>query len=140
MPPISSTTRSLFSRTPSNVPRERVSTPVISGRMPVIGTNASARSPSSAANAEPTVPCPSRPILNVSGTQVLVGLAPHDDARVAPRAEDHRRSRDAVVVVRHRVAVGAGDGRDEHVAGPRIGQLDVAHQHIAGLAVLADDR
>ena len=45
------------------------------------------------------------------GHQVLVGLAPHDDPRVAVAAEDHRRARHAVVVVGQRVAVGAGRRR-----------------------------
>ena len=48
--------------------------------------------------------------------QVLVGLATHDQPRVAIPAEDHRRARNAVVVVGHRVAVGAGRRSDEHVA------------------------
>src|SRR5918992_703630 len=138
MPPISSTIRSEPSSSSSKLPRERVRTPLISGRSPVIGTIESARSASSSANALPTVPWPSRPTLYVAVTEVLVGLAPHDDAGVAARAEDHRRARNAVVVVGHRVPVGAGGGRDEHVPRPRVGQLDVAHQHVPGLAVLAD--
>ncbi len=40
----------------SKSPRERVSTPHTSGRRPVIRAIASARSSTSAANAEPTVP------------------------------------------------------------------------------------
>src|SRR3954449_11161224 len=140
MPPISSTIRSERARISSKSPRDRVSTPLTSGRQPVMWAIASARSASSASNAAPTVPWPSRPTLYVSAMQVLVGLAPDDDARVAARAEDHRRPRDAVVVVGHRVPVRAGDRGHEHVTGPRVGQADVAHQHVAGLAVLADDR
>src|SRR3954447_18197559 len=140
IPPISSTIRSEPERISSNEPRERVRTPDRTGRMPATGTMAPARSSSRRANAEPTVPWPSRPTLNVSGTQVLVGLAAHDAAGVAARAEDHRRPRDAVVVVGHRVPVGARDRRDNDVAGPRVGQVGVLDQHVAGLAVLADDR
>src|SRR6187200_2105182 len=136
IPPISSTIRSAPSRISSNEPRERVSTPDSTGRSPVTGTIASARSSSRCANADPTVPWPSRPTLNVSGTQVLEGLAAHDAARVAARAEDHRRPRNAVVVVGHRVPVGARDRCDDDVAGPRVGQVRVLDQHITGLAVL----
>ena len=56
MPPISSTIASEESRISSNDPRERVSTPAISGRRPAAAAIASARSASSAANADPTVP------------------------------------------------------------------------------------
>src|SRR3954447_7509070 len=132
--------RSEASRSASKSPRERVRTPASSGRSPVTGTIASARSESSRANAEPTVPWPSRPTLNVSATQVLVSLAPHDAARVAAGAEDHRRPRHAVVVVGHRVPVGAGDRGHDDVAGPRVGQVRVLDEHVAGLAVLADER
>src|SRR3954464_1761815 len=131
MPPISSTTRSLPWRMPAKSPRERVSTPVSSGLRPVTAATASARSASSVSNAAPTVPWPSSPTLNVSGIEVLVGLAPDDDAGVTAGAEDHRRPGDAVVVVGHRVPVGAGDRRHEHVAGPRVGESHVAHQHVA---------
>src|SRR3954451_15318418 len=137
MPPISSTIRSQFSSTSSKLPRERVSTPVISGRMPVIGTNASARSASSASNAAPTVPWPSRPTLYVSGIQVLVGLAADDEPPLAAGAAHDRGPRDAVVVVGHGVDVGAGHGGREHVAGPRVRKRGLADQHVAGLAVLA---
>src|SRR5215207_5752967 len=137
-PPITSTIRSEAARISSKSPRERVSTPASSGRSPVTGTIASARSSSSRANADPTVPWPSSPTLNVSGTQVLVGLAPHYAARVAARAEDHRRARHAVVVVGHRVSVGAGDRGHDDVAGPGVGQVRVLDQDVAGLAVLAD--
>src|SRR5437764_770840 len=58
----------------------------------------------------------------------------------AARAEDHRRSRDAVVVVRHRVAVRAGRGDHEHVAGARLVEVHVAYQDVARLAVLAGHR
>src|SRR3954447_1868737 len=137
MPPISSTISSEPSRISPKSPRERVSTPLISGLSPVIASTASARSPSSAANAPPTVPWPSSPTLNVSAIQVLEGLAAHDDPRVAARAEHHGGARDAVVVVGHGVHVGAGHRHGEHVAGARPGQARLADQHVAGLAVLA---
>ena len=48
------------------------------------------------------------PSVDIAAHQVVVGLAAHDQARIAVLAEDHRRARHAVVVVGHRVAVGAG--------------------------------
>src|SRR4051812_15488779 len=139
-PPISSTTRSEPARTSSKRPRERVSTPLISGLRPVMFATASARSSSSRANAAPTVPWPSRPTLYVSAMQVLEALAAHDQPRAAVFAEHDRGARDAVVVVGHRVHVGAGDRGHEHVARLGLGQARLADQHVAGLAVLADDR
>src|SRR3954470_6259798 len=100
---------------------------------------ASARSTSSASNAAPTVPWPSRPTLYVSGIQVLVGLAADDEPPLAAGAEHDRGARDAVVVVGHGVHVGAGHGGREHVAGPRVRKRGLADQHVAGLAVLAHD-
>src|SRR3954468_14922500 len=138
MPPINSTIRSESARISSKSPRERVSTPLISGLKPVMWAIASARSASSASNAAPTVPWPSRPTLYVSGIQVLVGLAADDDPRVATGAEHHRRARDAVVVVGHGVHVGARHRGREHVARARVGQRRLADQHVAGLAVLSD--
>src|SRR3954469_6763968 len=103
----------------SKSPRERVKTPDSSGRKPVENSIESARSSSSVWNALPTVPWPRSPTLNdVTSRQVLVGLAPHDHARIAVAAEDDRRARDRVVVVRHRVAVRAGRRNDEDVAHP----------------------
>src|SRR3954463_9233507 len=136
-PPISSTIRSEPARISSKSPRERVSTPLISGLKPVMWAIASARSASSVSNAAPTVPWPSRPTLYVSGIQVLVGLAADDDPRVATGAEHHRRARDAVVVVGHGVHVGAGDRGRQHVAGARVRKRRLADQDVAGLAVLA---
>src|SRR3954471_12887829 len=127
MPPMSSTIRSLPWRISSKSPRERVSTPAISGRRPGVAATASARSFRRASNAAPTVPWPSRPTLNVSAMELLVGLAADDGARGAVLAEDHRRARLAVVGVGHGVAVGAGGGRDDDVAGARVGQPRVAH-------------
>src|SRR5436190_20050510 len=109
----------------SKSPRERVSTPEISGLCPVAASTWPARSSSSSWNADPTVPWPSSPTLNVTVGQVLVGLAPDHHARVAARAEDHRGPRHAVVVARHRVAVRAGGRNDEHVAGARVVEQDV---------------
>src|SRR4051794_19446458 len=100
---------------------------------------APARSASSASNAAPTVPYPSRPTLYVSAIQVLVGLAADDDPRAAAGAEHDRRARDAVVVVGHGVHVGAGDGGREDVAGTRIRQRRLPGQHLPGLAMLAPD-
>src|SRR3954452_18054086 len=122
---------------PAMTPGERVSTPVSSGLRPVTAATASARSASSASNAAPTVPRPSSPTLNVSGIEVLEGLAADDLARAPARAEDDRRPRDAVVVVGHRVHVGARHRHHEDVAGARVVEGRLADQHVAGLAVLA---
>src|SRR5919112_5704256 len=126
---MTSTTRSAPSRISSNAPRLRVKTPVISGRRPVTAPTSSARSPSSRSNAEPTVPWPSSPMRkarappsDIAGGEVVVGLAAHDQPRVAVADEDDRRARHAVVRVRHRVAVGAGDGRDDDIAGAGLAQ------------------
>src|SRR3954452_21093171 len=136
-PPISSTIRSDPSRISSNEPRERVSTPDSSGRAPVIASIAPARSASSASNAEPTVPWPSRPTLNVAGNQVLQRLAPHRHPRLAAGAEDHGRPRHAVVVVRQRVAVRARGGRHHAVPRARAAQPYAPGDDVARLAVLA---
>src|SRR6478672_4237700 len=130
MPPMTSTMRSDVARMSSKSPRERVSTPLTSGRIPVANSTWSARSRSSSTNAAPTVPWPSRPTLKVSGKEVLVGLAPHDHPRLAVAAEDHRRAQDAVVVVGHREAVGARRGRDDDVADLGRGELRVTHDHV----------
>src|SRR2546423_10852985 len=97
----------------SKSPREVVRTPEISGRVPTDASIAGARSSSSSWKADPTVPRPSSPTLKVTERQVLEGLPAHHLARLAAGAEDHGRARDAVVVVGHRVAVGAGRGHDE---------------------------
>ena len=101
-------------------PRLRVSTPDSSGRSPVIRSIRSACAGSSSANAgadravaeqpdaERLARGPPAHRRDVPAHQVGVGLAAHDEARVAVAAEDHRRARHAVVVVGHRVAVGAG--------------------------------
>src|SRR5689334_830675 len=138
-PPITSTTRSERSTMSSKSPRLRVSTPLISGRRPVLASIESARSSSSEWNAAPTVPWPRRPTLNVTGGQILVGLAADDHARIPVQAEDHRRARDRVVVARHRVAIGAGGRHDEHVPGTRMVEQRVGHEDVAGLAVHAHD-
>src|SRR3954449_1131378 len=134
---MTSTIRSEPARISSKSPRLRVSTPLISGRSPVTRAIASARSSSRTANADPTVPRPSRPTLNVSGTQVLVRLAADDRAGLPARAEHDRRPAHAVVVRRHRVAVGARHGGYQHVAGPHVGQARPPDEHVAGLAVLS---
>src|SRR5271163_111364 len=156
IPPISSTSRSASDRISAKLPRVRVSTPQITGLRPLKRAISSALSSSSAEKAEPTVPWPSRPTLKsaagpspsadirsgplraeIPRDEVLEALAPDHHARVALGAEDHRRARHAVVVVGHRVTVCARRGRDDHVAWLRIRQLRVAHDHVAGLAVLA---
>src|SRR3954470_24069251 len=145
IPPISSTTRSLRSTMSSKSPRLRVSTPTTSGRTPVVASIAPARSSISSCSAAPTVPWPRSPIRkrapeppesDVTEGQVVVGLAAHHDAGVAARAEDHRRARDAVVVVRHGVTVRAGDGGDQHVPRPGVVEQHVGDEDVARLAVL----
>src|SRR4051812_47218083 len=122
----------------SNSPRERVSTPEISGRIPVVDSIAPARASISSCSAPPTVPWPSRPTLNgVTCRQVLVGVSSHYNARVSVSAEDHRGPRDAVVVVGHRVTVCARGRGYQHVAGARVVEQDVLDQDVARLAVLA---
>src|SRR3954451_4912590 len=141
MPPINSTIRSERSRMSSKSPLERVKTPDNSGRMPVENSIESARSSSSVWNALPTVPWPRSPTLKlVTSSQVLVGLAAHDRARVAVAAEDHRRPRNRVVVVGHRVTVGARGRDHDDVAHLRIVERHVLDQDVARLAVHAGDR
>src|SRR4051794_21506425 len=130
----------------SKSPRWRVRTPEISGRRPTCAEMASARSASSSAKAEPTVPWPSSPTLKVSATtsrvplgQIVVGFAPNDDAGVAAGAEDHRRAREGVVVVGHGVAGGAGRGSDQHVAGSGPIETGLAHEDVTGLAMHSGD-
>ena len=77
---------------------------------------------------------------DIARGQIVVGLAPHDDARLAVAAEDDRRARHAVVVVGHRVAVGAGRGRRPATSPTRVGEPRLLDQDVAGLAVHAGDR
>src|SRR3954454_13920476 len=150
---MTSTIRSASSTISSKLPRERVRTPRSCGRSPVIASIWPARAPSSSANAEPTVPWPSRPMRKVSGMarghhamrsddvargELVVGLAAHDEARVAAADEDDRRAGDAVVAVGHRVAVSACGRGDDDVAHARVGELGIADDEVARLAVLAD--
>src|SRR3954453_1915140 len=139
MPPIASTIRSPPPGIASKSPCERVRPPVIRGLWPVACSTCAARPGSSSANAPPTVPWPRGPMRksDIAREQVVVGLAACDGAGVAARAEDDGRPRHAVVVVRHRVGVGAGGGRDEQVAGLRVVEVGLPHEHVAGLAVLA---
>src|SRR4051812_34824216 len=97
---------------------------------------APARSSSSSCSAPPTVPWPSRPTLNVTRGQVLVGLAADNLAGLTLATEDHGRPRHAVVVVGHRVAVRARRRGDEDVAGARLVQQHVLDEDVARLAVL----
>src|SRR3954453_23104685 len=137
MPPMTSTTRSALSSTSSNVPRERVSTPVSSGRSPVTCSTWSVRAARSSAKADPTVPWPRSPTLKVPGKEVLVGLAADDGTRFAVLDEDHGRARHAVVVVGHAEAVGPGGGRDDEVARPRVVEQHLVDDDVPGLAMLA---
>ena len=171
-PPISSTTSSERSRISSKSPRERVSTPTISGARPVRRSIAAARSPSRRSNAEPTVPCPSSPIRRALIGGRRAAHAPHAGSAHVPiprrvhapaghtsrecrsssvsratttraspsRAEDHRRARHAVVVVRHRVAVRARRRRHDDVARARVVEQRLADHDVARLAVLARER
>src|SRR6202035_835554 len=140
MPPINSTTTSASARISSKLPRVRVSTPPITGRRPLKRSISPALSSSSSANAEPTVPKPSRPTLKgsdgIARGQVLEALAPHHNARVTLLAEDHGRPGQAVVVAGHGIPVGPGRRRDDHVAGPGILERGLGDDHVAGLAVL----
>src|ERR1019366_758191 len=74
---------------------------------------------------------------DIARSQVLEALAPDHHTRIAVSAEDHRRAWNAVVVARHRMAVGAGGGGHDHIARPGILERGLAHDHIAGLAVLS---
>src|SRR3954451_11035584 len=133
---MTSTIRSLPARIWSKSPSLRRSTPVISGRMPVIASMCAARAGSSSANAPPTVPRPSRPMRNafsdIALEELLGALAPHDDAGVAARHEDHGRARSPVVGVGHGEAVAAGRGRDDHVPHLRVWQVRILHDYVAG--------
>src|SRR3954468_7661783 len=139
---MTSTMRSERSRMSSKAPRLRVRTPLSAGRSPVTAATSSARSSRSVANAAPTVPWPSRPTRkssDIAHRHVVVGLAPHDEPRVAVAREDDRRARHTVVRVRHREAVRAGRGRDDHVARARVVEVGVVDEDVARLAVLADE-
>src|SRR5215213_9511001 len=143
VPPISSTTRSLRSSRSAKSPRLRVSTPATSGRRPVSAAMASARDSSSSWKAAPTVPCPRSATRNgpseVTKRQIVEGLAPHHEPGVAVAAEHDRRAAQRVVVVRHRVPVGAGGRHDEEVAGARVVERHVADQDVPRLAVHSGD-
>ncbi len=56
-------------------------------------------------------------LADIAGREVLEALTPDHDAGVAVFAEQDRWARDTVVVARHRKAVGAGGGRDDHIPG-----------------------
>ena len=72
--------------------------------------------------------------------QVVERLAAHDHPGLPVGDEHHRRAGHLVVVGAHRVAVGAGDRRGQHVADGEVGgHLGLAHEHVARLAVLAHD-
>ena len=73
-------------------------------------------------------------------SEVVPGLATDHEAGIAVAAEDDRRAGHAVVVARHRVAVGAGRRGDEQIAGTRRCEQRVLDQHVPGLAVHPGDR
>ena len=64
--------------------------------------------------------------------EVVEGLPSHDDARLTAANEHDRRARHAVVVRRHRVAVGAGHRRRQDVAdGDSTRKVRISHDHVA---------
>src|SRR5919201_797710 len=71
--------------------------------------------------------------------EIVEGLAADDQTGVSGLAEHHGRARHTVVVRRHRVAVCAGGGGDEDVAGAWVGEHRVRHEDVARLAVHAGD-
>src|SRR3954453_2242561 len=82
----------------------------------------------------------SESLSEVEADEVVVVLAAHDGAPCAVLYEHDGGGAHLVVVVRHRVAVRAGDRRGEDVAYGDVGrQRSVADQHVAGLAVLTHD-
>ena len=79
--------------------------------------------------------------LEVEGQQVVERLPPDHHPEGAVTNEDDRRSGHLVVGRRHRVAIGARDRRGEYVTNFHIRRhLRVADDHVAGFAVLTDDR
>src|SRR4051812_16372710 len=123
-----------------------------SGRSP--GTRPFAQRPSSCGTRSPTCPTPTphgralpsdpeRPLtasVDVPRRQVGPRLPAYDETGVAVAGEDHRDPAVAVVVVRHGEAVGARGGYGEQVADCGRGEVDPVDQHVAALAVAADDR
>ncbi len=83
-----------------------------------LGDQARGRRPTDRAHAEQADSCAGAHRTSIAH-QVLVGLATHDQPRVALAAEDDRRPRHAVVVVGHRVPVGAGGRGHQDVARAR---------------------
>ena len=69
--------------------------------------------------------------------QVLDGLAPGHQARLAALHEHGRRAREEVVGDGHRLVVGARHGDREEVARAGVGERQVLAQHVARLAVAA---
>jgi len=83
-PPINSTISSAPARISAKSPRERVSTPLITGRRPLKRSISSARCSSSVANAPPTVPWPSSPTRRgASGASAVPTAAPAASAHIA---------------------------------------------------------
>src|SRR5690606_29761372 len=75
----------------------------------------------------------------VQPQQVFFGFPSHQDAGVLLADRDHGGPGHVVVVAGHGVAVGAGGGHCYQVAGTQVGrEVEVAHDDVAALAVLAD--
>src|SRR4051794_28374226 len=98
---------------------------------------------------QPRIPTRTRSYMTISLPQTLPrrGRGGRRAARGGPRSgrrrayEQDRGARDEVVVRRHRVAVRTRDRRGEHVADRDVdGDMRVAHQQVALLAVLAGHR
>ena len=80
------------------------------------------------------------PIHASSRTRSSEILSAHNDPGGAIAHEHHRRALDLVVIRRHRVRVRPGDRRRENVTHRDVGgQVRVAHEQVALLAVLAGD-
>ena len=70
---------------------------------------------------------------------LVQALSPDDQPRLPAGHRNHRRTGNPVVIAGHCVAVGAGGGHRQQVAGPHVaGQPAVAHHDVAALAMLAD--
>ena len=93
IPPISSRSRSAPARISSKLPRVRVSTPLITGRRSLMRSISSALCASSSANADPTVPKPSRPMLKGSAGTARAPLARGHHAPSGPRSSRAGRPR-----------------------------------------------
>ena len=73
--------------------------------------------------------------VDVAGQQVRPGIAPHHQSGVATGYEHHGNAPGAVVLIRHRVAVGPGDRNREQIADDRVVQLDAVDQLVTRFAM-----